>query len=210
MWVLAFPALDQLRQLRSNGARLSAILPGLGSQSFETTVAVTPGPKQQSIQANGDSLGAGDLVVPGGDFSRPPHEFALETEVAAFADVTPLFDIAQRLDLVPLLDSVLPGKRRQGLSAGQYLLLAAINRAVAPSSKLRFADWYRQTILTVERFQLDLRALIYDGTNFFTYINGPGLQPQHSDGFPTPATRPQQAEARRSTASQPGPAGGSG
>src|SRR6516164_2748813 len=23
----------------------------------------------------------------------------------------------------------------------------------------------------IERFQLDLRALIYDGTNFFTYIN---------------------------------------
>jgi hypothetical protein len=69
-------------------------------------------------------------------------------EVAAFADVTALFDIAQRLDLVPLLDSILPAKRRQGLSGGQYLLLAALHRAVAPSSKLQFADWYRQTALT--------------------------------------------------------------
>ena len=132
-----------------------------------------------------------------------------ETEVAAFADVAALFDIAQRLDLVPLLDSILPARRHQGLSIGQYLLLAAINRAVSPTSKLQFADWYRQTILTrlmpadpawlssqnfwnhmdqvttehilefekqmarrlVERFQLDLRALVYDGTNFFTYIN---------------------------------------
>ena len=148
-----------------------------------------------------------DLVAAVDQAQRPLAP--LETEVAAFADVTALFDIAQRLDLVPLLDSILPGKRRQGLSGGQYLLLAAINRAVAPSSKLRFADWYRQTTLTrllpadaatlssqnfwnhmdqvtpdhilefekqmtqrlIERFQLDLRALIYDGTNFFTYIN---------------------------------------
>jgi len=134
---------------------------------------------------------------------------ALETEVAAFADVTALFDIAQRLEVVPLLDSLLPPQRKQGLSIGQYLLLAAINRVVAPTSKLQFADWYRQTTLTnllpadlawlssqnfwnhmnrvtaehiavfekqmsqrlIERLHLDLRALVYDGTNFFTYIN---------------------------------------
>jgi transposase len=132
----------------------------------------------------------------------------LETQVAACGDIAALWDIAQRLDLVPLLDSLFP-KRHQGLSCGHYLLLAAINRAVAPTSKVHFADWYRHTILTrllpadpsllssqnfwnhmdlisagqileferqltqrlIERWQLDLRALVYDGTNFFTYIN---------------------------------------
>ena len=63
--------------------------------------------------------------------------------MAAFADIAALFDIAQRLDLVQLLDSILPAKRRQGLSTGQYLLLAAINRAVSPTSKLQIADCYR-------------------------------------------------------------------
>src|ERR1017187_6885954 len=77
---------------------------------------------------------------------QPPQP--LETEVAAFADSAALFDIAQRLDLVPLLDSILPAKRHQGLSIGQYLLLAAINRAVSPTSKVQFADWDRQTVLT--------------------------------------------------------------
>jgi transposase len=129
--------------------------------------------------------------------------------VAAFGDVAALWHVAERLELLPLLDSVLPAKRHQGLSCGQYLLLAAINRAVAPTSKLQFADWYRQTALTrllpadpawlssqnfwnhmdlvtadhiaaceqqlsrrlIERLQLDLRGLVYDGTNFFTYIN---------------------------------------
>jgi len=148
-----------------------------------------------------------DLVAAAEQSGQPPQP--LETEVAAFGDVAALFDIAQQLELVPLLDSILPPKRHQGLSSGQYLLLAAINRAVAPTSKLQFADWYRQTILTrllptdlawlssqnfwnhmdlvtaehidefekqmaqrlIERFHVDLRALVYDGTNFFTYIN---------------------------------------
>ena len=148
-----------------------------------------------------------DLVAAAEQSQQPPQP--LETEVAAFADAAALFDIASRLELVPLLDSILPAKRHQGLSGGQYLLLAAINRAVRPTSKLQFADWYRQTVLTrllpadpaalssqnfwnhmdlvnpahilefekqmtqrlCERFQLDLRALVYDGTNFFTYIN---------------------------------------
>ena len=153
-------------------------------------------------------LGKIDDLVAAAELSRQPPQ-PLETEVAAFADTAALFDIAQRLDLVPLLDSILPPKRHQGLSVGQYLLLAAINRAVSPTSKLQFADWYRQTVLTrllpadpaalssqnfwnhmdlvtadhvlecekqitqrlIQRFQLDLRALVYDGTNFFTYIN---------------------------------------
>ena len=153
-------------------------------------------------------LGKIDDLVAAAEIARQPPQ-PLETEVAAFADVAALFDIAQRLDLVPLLDSIFPAKRRQGLSIGQYLLLAAINRAVSPTSKLQFADWYRQTALIhllpadpaalspqnfwnhmdrvtaehvldcekqitqrlVDRFQLDLRALVYDGTNFFTYIN---------------------------------------
>lgn len=147
-----------------------------------------------------------DLVASAGQAHIPPQP--LETQVAACGDIAALWDIAQRLDLVPLLDSLFP-KRHQGLSCGYYLLLAAINRAVAPTSKVHLADWYRHTILTrllpvdpallssqnfwnhmdlitadqileferqmtqrlIERFQLDLRALVYDGTNFFTYIN---------------------------------------
>jgi transposase len=148
-----------------------------------------------------------DLVAAAEGARQPPQP--LETEVAAFGDVAALWHIAERLELLSLLDSLLPAKRHQGLSCGQYLLLAAINRAVAPTSKLQFADWHRQTALTrllpadpawlssqnfwnhmdlvtadhiaaceqhmsrrlIERLKLDLRALVYDGTNFFTYIN---------------------------------------
>jgi transposase len=148
-----------------------------------------------------------DLVAATEAARQPPQP--QETVVAAFGDVVALWQVAARLELLPLLDSILPAKRDQGLSCGRYLLLAAINRAVAPTSKLQFADWYRQTALTrllpadpawlsaqnfwnhmdrvtadhiaaceqlisrrlIERLQLDLRGLVYDGTNFFTYIN---------------------------------------
>ncbi len=147
-----------------------------------------------------------DLVASTEQAHIPPQP--LETQVASCGDIAALWEIAQRLDLVPLLDSLFP-KRHQGLSCGQYLLLAALNRAIAPTSKGHLADWYRRTILTsllpvdpallssqnfwnhmdlitsdqilqferqmterlIQRFQLDLRALVYDGTNFFTYIN---------------------------------------
>jgi len=148
-----------------------------------------------------------DLVAAAEGSRQPPQP--QETVVAAFGDVAAVWHVAERLEVLPLLDASLPAKRDQGLSCGQYLLLAAINRAVAPTSKLQFADWYRQTALTrlvpadpawlssqnfwnhmdlvtadhiaafeqqmsrrlIERLQLDLRALVYDGTNFFTYIN---------------------------------------
>ena len=129
-------------------------------------------------------------------------------EIAAFGDVVALYDLAQQIGLVELLDRHLP-KRAQGLSVGHYLLLAAINRAVGPTSKSQLADWYRQTTLPrllpttaaqlssqafwnhfdlveehhiaaaerelsqrlLEQFQLSLRTLTYDGSNFFTFID---------------------------------------
>ena len=163
-----------------------------------------------------------DLVAAAEAARQPPQP--QETVVAAFGDVVALWRVAERLEMLPLLDSTLPAKRNQGLSCGQYLLLAAINRAVAPTSKLQFAEWYRQTVLTrllpadpawlssqnfwnhmdlvtadhiatfeqqmsrrlIERLQLDLRALVYDGTNFFTYIN-----------TRTPATLPQRGHNKQ-------------
>jgi len=128
--------------------------------------------------------------------------------VASFGQVAALYDQAAQLGLVELIDAQIP-KRGQGLSVGQYLLLAAINRAACPTSKAQLAAWYRQTILPrlipasaaqlssqafwnhmdrvnqtdieaiekelsrrlIQRLHLNLRTLVYDGTNFFTYIN---------------------------------------
>jgi transposase len=128
--------------------------------------------------------------------------------LASFGDVAALFDQARNIGLVELIDAQVP-KRDQGLSVGQYLLLAAINRAAHPSSKSQLAHWYHHTVLPrllpatadqlssqafwnhmdqvteadiaaieqalsqrlIQQLGLSLRTLVYDGTNFFTFIN---------------------------------------
>jgi transposase len=132
----------------------------------------------------------------------------LQAEVLEFGAVAALWDLACRLDLVCTIDRRV-AKRDQGLSIGQYLTLAAINRCVAATSKSRFAEWYAGTILprlcpapqkllagqrfwdamdhvsgeairaveaelsrrVVEDFELALRTLCFDCTNFDTYID---------------------------------------
>ena len=191
--------------------------------TFTTTPAIVSASRVSPRSSAQVYLGKIEDLVAAAEATRQPPQ-PQETVVAAFGDVAALWQVAERLEVLPLLDSILPAKRDQGLSCGQYLLLAAINRAVAPTSKLQFADWYRQTILTrllpadpawlssqnfwnhmdlvtadhitafeqqmsrrlIERLQLDLRALVYDGTNFFTYIN-----------TRTPATLPQRGHNKQ-------------
>jgi len=124
-----------------------------------------------------------------------------------FADVSLLYDLASRLRIVEIINKY-ASKRKQGVSIGDYVLLAAINRAVAPVSKSEIAHWYSKTILSrllpinekslssqnywnnmcltdediskiedefvkniVETYNIDTSHLIYDATNFFTYID---------------------------------------
>ena len=137
---------------------------------------------------------------------EPPKEVA----VYDFGVVATCFHFAEELDLVNLIDSIIP-KRNQGVSVGQYLLIAAISRAVEPISKRACWNWYQQTCLprlmndrfgkhdlssqrfwdhmdrvpiesipeienvlsqrVLELCDLDLRLLIYDTTNYYTFID---------------------------------------
>lgn len=132
----------------------------------------------------------------------------VSADVVEFGAVAALWDLASRLDLVGTIDRHV-SKRQQGATIGQYVALAAINRCVAATSKARFADWYRKTVLArlcplppkllagqrfwdamdhltpaamraiedelsqriVKDFQLDLRTLCFDCTNFDTYVD---------------------------------------
>ncbi len=128
--------------------------------------------------------------------------------VAEYGGSQALLQIARRLRLVDWIDAVAP-KRDQGLSVGTYILLAVLNRVLAPCSKARLGEWFRRTALyhdfsvreadlrsqrfwdhmgrltadrirEVERrltehmvpeFGLDLSTVVYDATNFYTWIN---------------------------------------
>jgi transposase len=63
-----------------------------------------------------------------------------------FGGVAALYNLAQQLHLVELIDQQAP-RRRQGPSLGQYLLVAAINRCLEPTSKLPMPAWLRSTPL---------------------------------------------------------------
>ena len=70
----------------------------------------------------------------------------LYSMVLDFADVTLLYDVATRLGVIEIIDKH-ASKRKQGVSVGMYALIAAINRAVAPTSKRCIAEWYSATVL---------------------------------------------------------------
>lgn len=151
-------------------------------------------------------LGTVDAIVKRLEETRPenPHEAVLFEA----GGVAALLRIAQRLDLLGVIDAAVP-KREQGPSVGHYMVLAALNRALAPCSKLAIGEWYEQTVLrrlwrfeptafTSQRFWdhmsmtsekaieaiqaalaprirrefgLDAEVLLYDTTNFFTFLS---------------------------------------
>jgi len=150
-------------------------------------------------------LGTVDAIVKRAKGAAPPKP--KEAVIFEAGGVAALWRIAQRLRLVELIDAAVP-KREQGPSVGQYMVLAALNRALAPCSKLAMGDWYEQTVLrrlwrypkttfSSQRFWdhmdrvseetigsvqkqlasrieqaygLDRDVLLYDTTNFFTFL----------------------------------------
>jgi len=123
-----------------------------------------------------------------------------------------LWSRARELGLVEIVDRHVPPpeRRRTGLSVGQYLVIAAINRCLAPKSKRAlYEGWYKESVLSrlwkareteltsqrfwdhmeqvepahIEQIQHDVMArlaeeyplgedtILYDATNFFTFID---------------------------------------
>jgi transposase len=138
---------------------------------------------------------------------KPLEERALYSDEAEFGAVALIYDIAKRLGIIEIIDSVLP-KRKQGASVGMYILTASINRATDPTSKNRLEEWFSGTCLpyiaglrpsvftpqnfwnntcisadevaaaeeailkkVVGTYDIDTAHIIYDATNFFTYID---------------------------------------
>lgn len=69
-----------------------------------------------------------------------------ESLVVEFGGSAALLYLADEIGFVRLIDRHAP-KREQGPSVGQYILLATINRVVAPRSKSGMRSWYRATAL---------------------------------------------------------------
>jgi transposase len=152
-------------------------------------------------------LGTVGKMIQSSQQSRDIPE-AREVCIQQLGATAALYDIAKRLQLVEIVDRYVT-KRKQGPTVGQYMLIAAINRAACPTSKSALAEWFENTVgprlfainpkqltsqafwnhmdmlkkddlinienalLTrlIQEFKIDLNCLLYDGTNFYTYIN---------------------------------------
>ena len=150
-------------------------------------------------------LGTVEAIVQRTEVSKPPKPE--ETVIFEAGGVAALLGITQRLGLMELINEVCP-KREQGPTVGHYIVLAALNRALCPTSKQAIGEWYEQTVLrrlwgfdksafssqrfwdhmdrlsegdieTVQekllarlqgQFDIDARLLLYDTTNFFTFL----------------------------------------
>ena len=162
-------------------------------------------------------LGRAEEIVQALQGSRPEHAIVRE-----FGAVAALYDLARQLRIVEQIDRRLP-ERTGEVSAGTYLLIAILNRCLAPRSKAGICNWFETNFLShwlglqarrltsqrfrdnmdrvsetaiagierdivvtmVDRFAVDLRQVLFDATNFFTFIDSfnhraPLAQPGHS------------------------------
>jgi len=119
-----------------------------------------------------------------------------------------LMKMVERLDLINIINECTV-KRKQGLSVGNYIIIATLQRCVKPQSKVHIKKWYESTYLkyifpkittyldsmaytnhfpyltdevieAIEtkiaeklriKFNVEMKELFFDPTNFFTYTN---------------------------------------
>lgn len=166
---------------------------------------------------------AEDIVRCMTDAGAPAPAQPQEALITEFGAVAALYDLAERLQIAATIDRHVP-KSGAGPGVGTYLLVAILNRCVAPCSKSSMADWFEKTALRrwvnvearqlssqrfwdnmdrvsteaigkieqeitarlVREFEIDLRQVLFDATNFFTFI----------DTFNERATLPQRGKSK--------------
>jgi transposase len=96
------------------------------------------------------------------------------TRHLAFGDVAAAWGMLDSLGVAAVIDEVARARRSDaGASAGTYLVLAALNRLVAPCSKLAYADWWRTT--AADRFT-KIPASVLDHRRFWTAMHAVTLE----------------------------------
>jgi transposase len=76
-------------------------------------------------------------------------------------------ELDQDIDLAGMIDELLPpGKKIRGPSLGEIIFYAAVNRAIAPTSKRKLAAWYEQT--DIQRIR-PVRLISLSSQNFWNH-----------------------------------------
>jgi transposase len=101
-------------------------------------VAGKPRIVAQQYLGSGEELAARLSQAGPGEPTRTRHR--------AFGDLAAAWQVLERLQVARAVDEQVGSRRADGAaSVGTYLALAALNRVVAPRSKLGFASWWQTT-----------------------------------------------------------------
>jgi transposase len=92
-----------------------------------------------------------------------PKEIAVLEE----GSIAALMQEVQQLGIVEIIDRLVP-KRAQGMSVGQYVLLAALNRAIDAKSKTRLQEWLKTT--AIHQYQ-DIKWEKLSSQNFWDHFD---------------------------------------
>jgi len=93
-------------------------------------------------------LGSADAIAAALGKQPSALEPLPRSPVFDFGAVAALLDVARRIELVETIDRHVAKRGKQGPSVGTYLMLAAVNRAVAPKSKAKLGEWFAGTSLS--------------------------------------------------------------
>jgi len=78
-----------------------------------------------------------------------------------------LFQIAKKIQLSQIIDNQTSKKRDQGLTLGEYITIAAINRCTAPCSKSNLAKWFKKDWLSS---QFDINPEILNAQTYWNHF----------------------------------------
>jgi len=100
------------------------------------------------------------------------HSKDVECETIEFGISAALWQIAKEIDLAKIIDGIAGKSRHQGLTLGEYLTIAAINRCVKPSSKSNLGKWFERDWIATQYTTTPkvLNAQTY--WNHFQYLDG--------------------------------------
>ncbi|KKK45463.1 hypothetical protein LCGC14_0728440 [marine sediment metagenome] len=93
------------------------------------------------------------------------HLDKIEVQTIEFGGSAALWQIAEEINLAGIIDDQTGKERKQNLSLGEYITIAAINRCIAPCSKSKLKRWYDKDWLST-RYNVDSKVL-----NAQTYWN---------------------------------------
>ena len=87
-----------------------------------------------------------DLTL-SGLFTKNASQIKIET--FDFGISSALWQIAEDIGLTTIIDNHSNKKREQGLTVGEYITIAAINRCCEPCSKSKLGNWFKKDFLWI-------------------------------------------------------------